>query len=63
MAINTLYFFIHDYSLMTWAHFLKHKSKSFDMFLSLKNMIENKIDKRIKYLILIEEDNPFLKSL
>lgn len=41
---------IDDYSKMMWAHFLKHKSKAFDMFVSFKNMIGNQTRRRIKCL-------------
>jgi len=42
--------FIDDFSIMTWAHFLKQKFEAFDVFISFKNMLENLGGRRIKCL-------------
>ena len=42
--------FINDYSRITWAYFLKHKSDAFSYFQQFKALMENQSGQRIKIL-------------
>ena len=44
--------FIDDHTRMTWVFFLKKKSEAFECFKIFKEVLENKIDLNIKYIIL-----------
>jgi hypothetical protein len=42
--------FIDDFSRKTWIHFLRKKSKVFEIFKEFKSFVENQTDKKIKVL-------------
>ena len=52
LLYGELYFMlmIDDYTRMTAVSFLKKKSEAFEWFKIYKELVENKIDLRIKYL-------------
>jgi transposase InsO family protein len=51
-VIGSMYYvpFIDDFSRKTWNYFLKTKDEVFSMFKEFKLVVENQIEKKIKFL-------------
>jgi hypothetical protein len=49
-AKNYFVLLMDDYTIMTWVSFLKNKSEALENFKSLKALVENEIDLKIKCL-------------